>query len=334
MWGSQENNPHRSRNAEGHFEPVLIPRCGRTTVVGFFLGIDGGGSKTSCAIGDEKTLLGTGSGAGSNVIRVGEDQARDAITAAVRQACTVAGVQPSQILSTCVGVAGGARAEMATVIRRIVADLVAGEIEVVGDMVVAMEAAGSGPGVVVISGTGSIAYGRNAVGESARAGGWGFAISDEGSGHWIGRMAVSAALRAHDEGQGTLLLDAVMKAWKLTTREQIVVAANASPPPDFASLLPTVLSAVEADDPTAHDILAQAGAELSGLAKVVIARIFSDADSVPVAMAGGVFRSSALVRQVFYNNLRARYPHALVNANVVDPVRGALELARRAARSS
>ena len=60
---------------------------------------------------------------------------------------------------------------------------------------IALEAAfGSGPGVIVIAGTGSIAYGRNREGQTARAGGWGFAISDEGSGHWIGRTAVAAAI--------------------------------------------------------------------------------------------------------------------------------------------
>ena len=65
---------------------------------------------------------------------------------------------------------------------------------------IALEAAfGSGPGVIVIAGTGSIAYGRNREGQTARAGGWGFAISDEGSGHWIGRTAVAAAIGAWDE---------------------------------------------------------------------------------------------------------------------------------------
>ena len=78
----------------------------------------------------------------------------------------------------------------------------AGEIEVVGDMVIALEAAfGGDPGVIVIAGTGSIAYGRNSKGQTARAGGWGFAISDEGSGQWIGRAAVAATVRALDLGR-------------------------------------------------------------------------------------------------------------------------------------
>jgi len=199
-------------------------------------------------------------------------------------------------------------------------------------MVIAMEAASDGgPGVVVIAGTGSIAYGRNASGQTARAGGWGYAISDEGSGHWIGRAAVGAMLRASDEGQASSLLESVMKAWGVVTREQMIVVSNATPPPDFAALFPAVQAAADAGDPRAHDILAQAGVELATLAKIVISRLFAQGDIAPVAMSGGVFRNSALVRQVFYNRLRMECPQALINVNLIDPVQGALELARRAA---
>jgi glucosamine kinase len=304
----------------------------RTRLVAIFLGIDGGGSQTSCAIGDETALLGSGAGAGSNVLRVGEAQARKAIASAIRQACTAAKVTLKQIKRTCIGVAGGARPETTEVIRRILSELVSGEIEVVGDMVIAMEAASDGgPGVVVIAGTGSIAYGRNAAGQTARAGGWGFAISDEGSGHWIGRAAVAAAMRAFDEAQNGGLLESVMKAWGVGTREQMIVVSNASPPPDFAGLFPAVLAAVEAGDPRAHDILAQAGVELATLAKIVISRLFTDGANAQVAMSGGVFRNSALIRQVFYNRLRLECPIAVVNPNLIDPVKGALDLARKAA---
>lgn len=304
--------------------------CDRTSLVGIFLGIDGGGSKTICRVGDETSLLGTGVADASNVVRVGERQAGESIATAVRQACAAARVNPKQVERTCVGVAGAARPETAEAVRRVLAELVSGEIEVVGDMVIASEAAqGSGPGVVVIAGTGSIAYGRNSAGRTARAGGWGFAISDEGSGHWIGRMAVAAAMRAYDEGQSTMLLETTMKSWGVNTREQVILAANASPPPNFAALFPAVLSAADAGDAAAHDILAQAGAELATLARIVIARIFEDAKDIPVAMSGGVFGNSALVRRVFYNSLRLKYPGVVVSTDIVEPVKGALELARK-----
>jgi glucosamine kinase len=309
----------------------------RTTLVSIFLGIDGGGSKTSCVIGDDNSLLGTGTSAGSNVIRVGERQARENLGVAIRQACAAANVTSAQIERTCVGIAGGARPEIAGVVRRLLSEFVSGEIEVVGDMVIAMEAAfGGGPGVIVIAGTGSIAYGRNSEGKIARAGGWGFAISDEGSGHWIGRSAVAASMRAYDEagteGMGGLL-ESIMKCWGVTTREQAVVAANATPPPDFAALLPAVLSAADAGDATARAVLTQAGVELAALARIVIARLFANAGTVPVAVSGGVFCNCALVREVFYDRLGAAHLQVLRNAAVIDPAKGALELARKGIRS-
>ena len=294
-----------------------------------FLGIDGGGTKTSCVIGDENSLLGTGTSGGSNVVRVGERQARESLGAAVRQACAAANISPAQIERTCVGIAGGARTEIAAVVRRLLSELVSGEIEVVGDMVIAMEAAfGAGPGVIVIAGTGSMAYGRNSRGEIARAGGWGFAISDEGSGHWIGRSAVAASMRAYDEVEQTgLLLEHVKKSWAVTTREQLVVRANAAP--DFAALLPAVLSAADAGDATALAILTQAGVELAALAQIVIRRLFMNAGAVPVAVSGGLFCNCALVREVFSERVRADCPQASLNTTVVEPALGALALARK-----
>ena len=199
---------------------------------------------------------------------------------------------------------------------------------------IALEAAfGDGPGVIVIAGTGSIAYGRNREGQTARAGGWGFAISDEGSGHWIGRTAVAAAIGAWDEKpeQDLRLIEMLMKSWSLQTIEQLVPAANATPPPDFAALFPAVLSLADSGDRIARDVLTQAGTQLANLAGILFRRLFPNAGAVPVAMSGGVFGSSALVRQVFYNSLRSRHPDAVINPNVIEPVRGALELARKGA---
>ena len=299
-----------------------------------YLGIDGGGSKTSCLIGDETSVLGTGSGGPSNVVRVGEAQARESLAAAIRQACTVANLNPSQIGSVCVGLAGAARPEISELVKRMVSELVPGKVEVVGDNVIALQAAfGDGPGVIVIAGTGSIAYGRNREGQTARAGGWGFAISDEGSGHWIGRTAAAAALGAWDEypEQDLGLIEVLMKSWRVGTIEQLVPAANATPPPDFAALFPAVLSLADSGDRIARDVLTQAGAQLANLAGILLRRLFPRAGPVPVAMSGGVFGSSALVRQVFYNSLRSGRPDVVINPTVIEPVRGALALARKGA---
>jgi len=298
--------------------------------VAFFLAIDGGGSKTSCAVGDETALLGKGSAGGSNVVRSGEAAAGRALLEAVQQACAAAQVSPRQITRTCVGLSGGDRPETAEPVRRMLAEFVSGEIEIVGDMEIALHAAfGGGAGVIVIAGTGSIAFGRNSRRRTVRAGGWGHAISDEGSGHWIGRCAVSHALRVYDEGENPALLQRVMKAWGTESRDKLILVANAAPGPDFASLFPVVAAAADTGDSTAKSVLAQAGAELSGIAKVVIRRIFAGNEAIPVATAGSVFGNSALVRQVFYNSLRSEYPGVAVNPKVVEPLLGALDLARR-----
>jgi len=299
--------------------------------VGIFLGIDGGGTKTTCVIGDETSVLGNGTAAGSNVIRLGEAKAREALADAIGQACASANIKPAQIERTCVGLAGAGRPEISNLVRGILAELVSGEIEVVGDMVIALQAAfGDGPGVMVIAGTGSMAYGRNASGKTLRAGGWGFSIFDEGSGHWIGRSAIAALMRNYDEtgAENSVLMENIQKSWGLNSREQLVLAANASPSPDFAALLPAVLSAADSGDALAQSILTQAATELARLAKIVIRRLFSDGAKVSVAMSGGVFSNCALVSQVFYNSLRSEYPNCAVNPAMVDAVQGALELAR------
>jgi glucosamine kinase len=300
--------------------------------VPIFLGIDGGGSKTSCIVGDETSILGSGAAGPSNVVRVGETQARESLTAAIRQACTVAAVDPAQVKKTCVGIAGGARREISNAVQRMIAEVVSGEVKVVGDMEIALESAfGSGPGVIVIAGTGSIAYGRNAEGGTARVGGWGFAISDEGSGHWIGRTAISIVLRAYDESQSieSTLLASMLKAWRVENLEQLVLKANATPTPDFSLLFRQVVAAADSGEPLARSVLGQAGMQLAALGKVVMRRLFPDGSRVRVAMSGGVFAHSVFVCQIFYNNLQSEYPDAMVNPSVVDPVRGALELARK-----
>ena len=297
----------------------------------YFLGIDGGGSKTRCALGDETSVLATSMVGGSNVVPLGKARARQAIHAAIGQACATANVSPSQIRQVCIGAAGAARPEIAAKIRAILAEVTPAAVEVVGDMVIALEAAfGSGPGVIAIAGTGSIIWGRDAAGRTARAGGWGFAISDEGSGHWIGRRAVSAILNAHDEDRPTLLTEMILRAWDLSTLDELVQKANSAPPSDFPRLFPMVLRAAEQNDPVAHSLLVEAATHLSHLATMVIRRLAAHPPYVPVAMTGSVFRQSNDIRKVFYNRLQETFPGIEIRPTPVVPVEGALARARRA----
>jgi glucosamine kinase len=315
--------------------------------VAYYLGIDGGGSKTTCVVGDQSSVLATVTAGGSNITRVGEAGAREALHQAIRDACLGAKINPQQVLRACVGAAGAGRPEIAGTVREIVAEIVAGEVEVVGDMEIALAAAfGKRPGVIVIAGTGSIVFGRDAEGKVVRAGGWGFAISDEGSAHWIGLRAVRAVLRAADEVGDDLaerdstwpaarLFSELKTAWSVTSLPQLARTANANP--DFAVLFPAVLAAAEAGDSVARQIIADASRELAQLAGIVLRRLFSarllpaqHASAVPMAMAGGVFRHAAMIRELFYNEVRSANPDVVLNPEVVDPVHGALQMARKA----
>jgi N-acetylglucosamine kinase-like BadF-type ATPase len=304
----------------------------------YYLGIDGGGTKTTCAVGDESQLLATATAGPSNIVRVGESQARESLQQSVRQACAAAGITPAQVAHTCAGGSGAARPEIAVIVRRCLAEILFSPIEVVGDMEIALEAAfDTGPGVIVIAGTGSIAYGRNRQGNTARAGGWGFAIGDEGSAHWIGRAAISAVLRASDRTYGTAenfphakFATALCKCWGVTSLTDLARAANAIPPPDFAALFPTVAAS---KDLLALQVLSSAGKELAQVTAVVVDRLFpkDETGPVPVAMTGGVFRHSVLTKGDFYNDLRQLDPRVEINPQVIEPVEGALRMARRAA---
>ncbi|MGA9352650.1 MAG: BadF/BadG/BcrA/BcrD ATPase family protein [Terriglobales bacterium] len=303
--------------------------------MGFYLGIDGGGTKTRCVLGSETAVLATAVSGGSNIIRLGEAQARASLHAAVRQVCVAANISADRIDAVCMGAAGAARPEVAAQLRGIFAELdphSAARIEIVGDSVIALQAAfRSGPGVIAIAGTGSIVYGRDASGQTNRAGGWGFAVSDEGSGHWIGRNAISALLRARDEGRDTALTALVLDAWKLDGLDALIQRANATPPPEFPRLFPVVVDAAEDGDATARELLARAGHELAALAAIVLRRLAPESPYLPVAMTGSVFRRSPEVCRVFNRRLDEMFPGIRLLDDVVDPVMGALTLARAAA---
>lgn len=295
----------------------------------YYLGIDGGGTKTTCAVGDDTSLLAMVVAGPSNITRVGEARSRESLLEAVRQGCGAAGIDIRQVQRACVGVAGAGREEVAGATRNIIAEVVSSEVVVVGDMPIALEAAfGAGAGVIVAAGTGSFAYGRDPQGKTARAGGWGFAISDEGSAHWIGRRAVRGALRAADKNTAVpMLLERLMQVRGGCSFDEFVRAANSNP--DFAVFFPAVVSSAEAGDLTAQQVLIEAGGELADLAAIVAGKLFSNHDgAVPLATAGGVFRYAQLVRETFYNRIRGLPQSVALNTEIVEPVHGALQMAR------
>ena len=292
-----------------------------------YLGIDAGGTKTDCAVSNGAELLGQATGPSSKLARVGKERGRENLQTVIRQATQAAGVDAATIQHVCIGMAGASLAEAVQwaqqTIREIIPD---STIYVAGDHVIAHRAAfGTSPGVLVVSGTGSIAFGRNQNGETARAGGWGPNVSDEGSAFWVGKEAVTAALRAFDFGNTNGLLATIAECWKVAP-EEVIRMANASEP-RFSELAGPVVNAAEQGDEAARAIAERAGKALASLASAVIMRLWPGGGVVPVALAGGVLQGSPLVRQAFKEAMKAEQPQAAISFAYVRPVLGALEIA-------
>lgn len=275
----------------------------RTKPVAYYIGMDGGATKTLCAVGTEIETLATATAGPATLLRAGRDVVQQSLSDSVTQACAAAGVRTNQITAACLGSTGAARPDVARALHDMLAELLPKtRIQICGDMEIALAAAfGDGAGVVVVSGTGSIAFGRNADQHTARAGGLGPETSDEGSGYWIG-----------------------MRAMKFLKGDSVGAPAG---------LVPAVLAEAEAGNIQARELLAEAGAELASLASTVCEDLFGPSrqasSRVDVAMAGGVFKHSELVRASFIEQLALHYPRATVRSSVIEPAEGALWMARR-----
>ena len=267
-----------------------------------FLGVDGGQSSTKALIGDEAgRVLGAGTGGPCNHAGAaeGREKLRRAVRESVAVACAHAKLDAHQIRfeAACFGMSGGPEDKQA-----ILAEILpSANLIVTHDALIALSGATAGePGVVIISGTGSIAFGRNALGKTARAGGWGFLFGDEGSGFDIVRQAVRAALR-FEEGWGpetALHRILVAEAGAHDANDLMHRLYTEEWPRPRASLLAKTVDGVALEgDPVAREILLNAAQQLATLAVSVRRRLFGQGEVAPVCYIGGVFRSRILLER-------------------------------------
>ena len=264
-----------------------------------YLGVDGGQSGTTAVIGDETgRVLGTGEAGPCNHASAAEGRAklRRAVAESVAAAAAEAGLDPATVRfeAACFGMSGGPddkRAILAEVLR-------ADRLVVTHDAATALAGATStGQGIVVIAGTGSIAFGRNGVGREARAGGWGYVFGDEGGAFDIVRQALRAALRMEEGwGPATGLRAVLLEAAGAASANEALHRFYREdwPRSRIASLAPLVDRAASASDAAAQRILNQAAQELALLAASVRTQLWSAGEAVEVAYIGGVFESTAL----------------------------------------
>ena len=293
------------------------------------IGIDAGGTKTDAVLADgHGTVIARARRGGANLAAHGELEVEKTLHDVIDEVLGEGQLRPDVI---CLGIAGVDRAEENAIIQGIMRRIGArARVLVTNDALIALVAgAGVGPGVVVIAGTGSIAYGRNERGEAARAGGWGYILADEGSGFWLGRQALRAVVRAADgRGPQTSLTPMVLAFFGVTRAEQLVreVYLHYLKPSDIARCASLVEQARLQDDPVAVQIASTAADELSAAVHSVV-RQLELAGDFPVVMAGGAFHAVPWLQGA----LRARLADVVSADNVrvltTDPALGAVRLA-------
>jgi glucosamine kinase len=298
------------------------------------IGIDGGGSKTHAMVADEhgRTIAET-VGPGSAVRPGRAEESANVITDVVRDAlasCDMTHVTPRVL---CVGVAGAGReTERNQLWQALVGRDLASELVIHSDFSIALDDAfGDGPGVLLISGTGSVAFGRGPTGATARCGGWGPVCGDEGSGAWIGRRALSVVTAAADGREPeTALTGAILTAAQVNeTSDLIGWAANATPA-QLATLAPTVLSVADSGDLRANALVSLTVEELVLHVRALARQLFGDERaSVPVALTGGMLARGNALRKRLEHRIKSAVPGATVSAEPVIPARGAVRAALR-----
>jgi N-acetylglucosamine kinase-like BadF-type ATPase len=296
-----------------------------------FLGVDGGGTKTLAVVVDAAGQeRGRGQAGGANYNTLGLDTALANLHAAVRTALTVARAAPP-VTAAWVGLAGVDRATDRELLLPHLAPL-ARAVHLGNDAELALSALPSGVGVALIAGTGSIALGRDPSGATARAGGWGHILGDEGSGYDIGRRAVQAALRASDgRGPATSLLPRILARWDLPAAEALL--SRVYPTGDkavLAALAPLVLDAAADGDPAARTIIRRAAAELAAVA-CAVARVLAFPDGrVPLALGGALLVHAAPFREEVLRRLRRTLdlgPVVVVDQPALSAARAACDMA-------
>jgi len=299
----------------------------------FFLAVDAGGTKTDYLLADGTRVLARVQTGTIKRMRTNASTAVDNLDSALSQLSASTGISMSQVTCTCIGTAGESVPLVAEWLRESFHDRVAGELVLLGDVEIALDAAFPGaPGIVVIAGTGSNVAGRTASGQLTGAGGWGPALADQGSGHKIGVEALRALFLARDEGRSTLLLPAVLSFWELTSWDQIVDYANRLPAPDFSRLTAPVLDCANQGDAVAMAVLQREGEDLAYLARLVMRRLLleaKDSSWVPsLAFAGSIMEKVAPVREALIAAVQREFPTVVTVDGVVDPIIGALWRAR------
>jgi N-acetylglucosamine kinase-like BadF-type ATPase len=299
------------------------------------LGIDAGGTKTRALLATEAgEVIADATAGGANLRTHGELHVEKVLHAVIEEVCAAAGARPD---SVALGIAGAGRPDDTGVLREVLRRIGFRERVVVTNDAHIAFVAGSARriGLALVCGTGSIAWGQNAAGQVARAGGWGWHVGDEGSGFWIGERAIREVLRALDgRGPATALERALRDHFSIEKAEEIVRAIYDGDYPrhHVALFAVAVEQATLAGDRVAARILEDAAEELVLAARTVIGRLGLAGTAYDVVLSGGTFRAVQTLERRVAKRLASA--EARVEPLAEEPATGAVKLALEALPSS
>jgi N-acetylglucosamine kinase-like BadF-type ATPase len=311
----------------------------------FVLGFDGGGTKTDCVLMDESGAILARSQAGpSNPLRVGFGAAITSIREAARQALALAALPgDSSAAAVCAGLAGAGPPESADKICALLAaEFSKSIVQVCTDIDLTLAAAGDGPVIVLLAGTGSFAVGRNAAGETARAGGYGSQIGDEGSAYDIGRRAVLTAMHENDRtAADSLLGQRLLRELGCADWSAVKARGQAASDEVFPRLFsvvamvadwietPSETSAETAARNSARGILRAATFDLGLLAENLAERLKLHGTRFVIAKTGGMIGRSKYLESQIDERLKNAFPQAEIGSLRLAPAEAAARLALR-----
>ena len=306
----------------------------------FFLALDVGGTKTDYLLADETHELARVRTGTIKRMRTDASTAAANLDQALSELTARTGISMQAITHTCIGTAGETVPLVTNWLREAFASRVSGNLTLLGDVEIALDAAfQGGVGVIAMAGTGSNVAGRMPDGTLVTAGGWGPELADQGSGHKIGREGLRAAFLAKDEGRPTILLDAILDFWQLASIDLLVEYANSRPAPDFSRLTEVILHCANQGDAVAAEVLRREGEDLAWLVRVVLRRLqsaspTSNANALPsLAFTGSIMEKVQPVRDVLIAYVRSEFPAIQTIDGVIDPIAGALWRARTASHT-
>lgn len=298
------------------------------------VGVDGGGSRTRVVVADATGReLARVEGAASALQPGQEGHAADVIKALIGDALAKAERTETRPAVCVVGVAGAGQERAAQALWSALASRrIADDVSVQADATIAMDDAfGDSAGVLLIAGTGSVAFSRSPSGRLERCGGWGPNVGDEGSAAWLGRRALGVVTASQDGREpDTALTGAILTALELETLDEVIPWAANATPGAFAQLAPVVSQVASTGDLRANALISFCVEELSLHVRTLARRCFTDERaSIPVALAGGLLSRGSLVRKRLEQRLKSAVPGASVRSDEVDAARGAVTRARR-----